>query len=168
MFLRKKNVRLEIRNERLRDQLAVLISSIEGFLVQSAHDTMPADLLILEIGDDTVKDFDALTRAKATGRAGEFFITSKSTNPDVLIQALRIGVKEFIPQPLNEGEVRKALLRFRDGSEPTPAAPRGPGEKGKSSTSWASRAASGRRRSPSTWPTASCASTGRLRWPSST
>jgi pilus assembly protein CpaE len=130
MFLRKKNVRLEIRNERLRDQLAVLISSIEGFLVQSAHDTMPADLLILEIGDDTIKDFDVLTRAKATGRAGEFFITSKSTNPDVLIQALRIGVKEFIPQPLNEGEAKKALLRFRDGSEPTPAAPKGPRRKG--------------------------------------
>jgi pilus assembly protein CpaE len=112
------------------DQLATLIASIEGFLVQSAHDTMPADLLILEIGDDTAKDFDALNRAKATGRASGFFITSKSTNPEVLIQALRLGVKEFIPQPLNEGDVRKALLRFRDGSEPTPAAPKGPRRKG--------------------------------------
>ena len=45
MFLRKKTVRLEIHNERLRDQLAALIASIEGFLVQSAHDTMPSDLL---------------------------------------------------------------------------------------------------------------------------
>jgi pilus assembly protein CpaE len=130
MFLRKKTVRLDIRNEKLRDQLSMIIASIDGFLIQSAHDTMPSDLLVLEIGDDTVRDFDTLSRAKATNRARDFFITSKSTNPDVLIQALRIGVKEFIPQPVNEAELRKALLRLRDGSEPSPAVQRGPARKG--------------------------------------
>ena len=125
MFLRKKTVRLEIRNEKLRDQLSVIIASIDGFLIQSVHDTMPSDLLVLEIGDDTIRDFDTLNRARATNKAREFFITCKSTNPDVLIQAMRIGVKEFIPQPVNEAELRKALLRLRDGSEPTPGRAKG-------------------------------------------
>ena len=97
----------------------------DGFLIQSVHDTMPSDLLVLEIGDDTIRDFDTLNRAKATNKAREFFITCKSTNPDVLIQALRIGVKEFIPQPVNEAELRKALLRLRDGSEHSQAAAQG-------------------------------------------
>jgi len=48
----------------------------------------------------------------------------------VLIQALRTGVKEFIPQPLNEVELRKALLKYRDGSESAPAQPKGPQRKG--------------------------------------
>jgi pilus assembly protein CpaE len=130
MLIRKKTVRLEIRNEKLRDQLSVIIASIDGFLIQSVHDTMPSDLLVLEIGEDTAKDFDTLNRARATNKAREFFITCKSTNPDVLIQALRMGVKEFIPQPVNEAELRKALLKLRDGSEPTPAAQRGPVRKG--------------------------------------
>jgi len=130
MSIRKKTVRLEIRNEKLRDQLAVLVASMDGLLIQSMHDTMPADLLILEIGDDTVRDFDTLNRAKTTGRAREFYITSKSTNHDVLIQALRIGVKEFIPQPINEAELRKALLKFRDGSEPSTVTAKGPQRKG--------------------------------------
>ena len=130
MLIRKKTVRLEIKNERLRDQLSVIIASIDGFLIQSAHDTMPSDLLVFEIGDDTIRDFDTLNRAKATNKAREFFITCKSTNPDVLIQAMRIGVKEFIPQPVNEGELRKALLRLRDGSEHSQTAPKGPVRKG--------------------------------------
>jgi len=130
MLTRKKTVRLEIQNDRVREHFAVVIASMEGFLIQSMHDTMPADLLILEIGDDTAQDFDTLARARATGKAKDFFLTSKNVSPDVLIQALRTGVKEFIPQPLNEVELRKALLKYRDGSESAPAQPKGPQRKG--------------------------------------
>jgi pilus assembly protein CpaE len=130
MLTRKKTVRLEIRNDRVREHFSVVIASMEGFLVQSVHDTMPADLLVLEIGDDTGQDFDYLTRARSTGKAKDFFLTSKTTSPDVLIQALRMGVKEFIPQPINEVELRKALLKYRDGSDLAPAAPKGPQRKG--------------------------------------
>jgi pilus assembly protein CpaE len=103
---------------------------MEGFLVQGVHDTMPADLLILEIGDDREQDFDTLARARSTGRAKDFFLTSKHTSPDVLIQALRMGVKEFITQPVNEVELRKALLKYRDGTDSAPAQPKGPQRKG--------------------------------------
>lgn len=130
MLTRKKTVRLEIRNDRVREHFSVVISSMEGFLVQSVHDTMPADLLILEIGDDTAQDFDTLTRARSTGKAKDFFLTSKNVSPDVLIPALRMGVKEFIPQPINEVELRKALTKYRDGSDSAPAQPKGPDRKG--------------------------------------
>ena len=131
MLTRKKTVKLEIRGDKVREQLAVLIASMEGFLIQRVDDSMPSDLLIMEISDDTAQDFDYLNRAKAAGKARDFFITSKSTNPDVLIQALRMGVKEFIPQPVNEAEFRKALLRFRDGSETAAAVSKGPQRKGR-------------------------------------
>ncbi len=130
MLTRKKTVRLEIRNDRVREHFTVVIASMEGFLIQSVHDTMPADLLILEIGDDTGQDFDTLTRARSTGKARDFFLTSKNVSPEVLITALRMGVKEFIPQPVNEVELRKALLKYRDGSDSAPAQPKGPERKG--------------------------------------
>lgn len=130
MLTRKKTVRLEIRNDRVREHFSVVIASMEGFLIQSVHDTMPADLLILELGDDTGQDFDTLTRARSTGKAKDFFLTSKTTSPDVLIQALRLGVKEFFPQPVNEADVRAALSRVRDREVLPAASVSGPQRKG--------------------------------------
>jgi pilus assembly protein CpaE len=107
----KKTVKLEIRTDKVREQLAGIISSMEGFLVQRGDDPLPADLLILEMSDNPVKDFDYLNRSKTSGGAREFFITSKNVSPDVLIQALRLGVREFLSQPINDADVRVALSK---------------------------------------------------------
>jgi pilus assembly protein CpaE len=45
------------------------------------------------------------------------FIVSENSDPQVLIQALRVGVKEFLPAPLNEKAVNEALERFLDRQE---------------------------------------------------
>lgn len=130
MSIRNKTVRLEIKNDKIRFQIATVISSMEGFLVQRGDDPLPPDILILEMGDDPAQDFEYLGRTKAAGGAREFFLTSKNASPDVLIQALRMGVKEFFSQPVNEAEVRAALSKIRDGAAtPSPAAA-GPQRKG--------------------------------------
>jgi pilus assembly protein CpaE len=130
MSIRNKTVRLEIKNDKIRFQIATVISSMEGFLVQRGDDPLPPDILILEMGDDPVQDFEYLGRTKAAGGAREFFLTSKNASPDVLIQALRMGVKEFFSQPVNEAEVRAALSKIRDdAATPSPAAA-GPQRKG--------------------------------------
>lgn len=130
MSFRKKTIKLEIKSANVREQLAGMISSMEGLLIQRVDDSMPSDLIIVEVSDDTAKDFEYLTRVRASGKARDIFITSRSTHPDVLIQAMRMGVKEFISQPINEAELRKALVRFRDVSEPAAAAFKGPQRKG--------------------------------------
>jgi pilus assembly protein CpaE len=127
---RRKTVRLEIRNEKVREQLAGIVSSMEGFLVQKSEDPLPADLLILEMSDNPVKDFDHLNRSKASGAAREFFLTSKTVSPDVLIQALRLGVKEFISQPIDDTDVRMALSKVREGARLSAAIADGPKRKG--------------------------------------
>ena len=130
MQSRSKTVRLEIKNDKVRSQIAAVISSMEGFLAQRGDDPLPPDILVLEMGDDPAKDFEYLVRAKAAGGAQEFFLTARSANPDVLIQALRLGVKEFFPQPLNEADVRAAFSRsVESGARPAQAAS-GPQRKG--------------------------------------
>ena len=130
MSIRNKTVRLEIKNDKIRFQIATVISSMEGFLIQRGDDPLPPDILVLEMGDDPAQDFEYLERTKAAGGAREFFLTSKTVSPDVLIQALRMGVKEFFSQPVNEAEVRAALSKIRDGAAtPSPAAS-GPQRKG--------------------------------------
>jgi pilus assembly protein CpaE len=127
---RNKTVKLEIKNLTIRDQIAAVVSSMEGLLVQRSDDPLPPDVLILEMGDDPSRDFEHLKRTKDAGGAREFFLTSKTVSPDVLIQALRLGVKEFFPQPVNEADVRAALSRTRDGMAPPSHAAVGPQRKG--------------------------------------
>ena len=130
MSNRNKTVKLEIKNDKVRSQIAAVISSMEGFLAQRGDDPLPPDILVLEMGDDPAKDFEYLVRTKAAGGAQEFFLTARSANPDVLIQALRLGVKEFFPQPLNEADVRAAFSRsVESGARPAQAAS-GPQRKG--------------------------------------
>jgi pilus assembly protein CpaE len=127
---RNKTVKLEINNVQIRDHIAAVISSMEGFLVQRSDDPLPPDLLILEMGDDPARDFEHLKRVKDAGGAREFFLTSKTVSPDVLIQALRLGVKEFISQPVNDADVRAALSKILDGIVPLSTTTDGPQRKG--------------------------------------
>ncbi len=130
MSNRNKTVKLEIKNDKTRGQIAAVISSMERLVILRGDDPLPPDILVLEMGDDPAKDFEYLVRTKAAGGAQEFFLTAKSANPDVLIQALRLGVKEFFPQPLNEADVRAAFSRsVESGARPAQAAS-GPQRKG--------------------------------------
>jgi len=130
MSNRNKTVKLEIKNDKTRGQIAAVISSMERLVILRGDDPLPPDILVLEMGDDPAKDFEYLVRMKAVGGAQEFFLTARSANPDVLIQALRLGVKEFFPQPLNEADVRAAFSRsVESGARPAQAAS-GPQRKG--------------------------------------
>jgi pilus assembly protein CpaE len=126
----KKTVKLEVKNEKVRGQLAAIISSMEEFLFQESSASQPPDLLILEMGDDPAKDFDYLKRTKALGGAREFFLTSNNASPEILIQAMRMGVKEFLPQPIKEADVRAALAKMRDSGETPPVIAGGKQRKG--------------------------------------
>ena len=44
----------------------------------------------------------------------EVFLTASRTDPQILLDAFRLGVKEFLPQPLTRQEVEPALARFEE------------------------------------------------------
>jgi pilus assembly protein CpaE len=108
------SVRLGIRNEKARKDLEEVILSTGGFHIQMSIDSDPCDLLILETGDDSAKDFQLIQKLQASGKVKEVFLTSPRLESDLLLQALRAGVKEFLSQPINREEVGTGLLRFRE------------------------------------------------------
>ncbi|MFH2011512.1 MAG: AAA family ATPase [Pseudomonadota bacterium] len=108
------SVKLEIINTKVKEKLERIISSIEGFGVQQPGTSGFVDLLILETGEDINKGFNLLDSLIESGIATEIFLTSSRTDQEILIQALRKGVKEFFPQPINDEEVKSALLKFRE------------------------------------------------------
>jgi hypothetical protein len=103
-------VRLENVNFRVKEEFIEIIRSVKG--LELVDLTGRCNLLILEIGRDPEKDFRRISEIQASGEADEIFLTALQVDSNMLIKALRSGVKEFIPQPLKKDEMVESLLKF--------------------------------------------------------
>jgi pilus assembly protein CpaE len=124
------SVRLEIKKQKVREELEELISSMEGFQIQKSSNPLPSDLLILEVGDDLKKEFQVIHNVQASDLFKEIFLTSSRIETDLLIRAIRAGAKEFFPQPIKTDDVRSALLKFKERKESLRSS-EGSGKRGK-------------------------------------
>jgi pilus assembly protein CpaE len=107
-------VRFEIKQQKVREQLEGIISSMEGFQLDNSSSAVSCDLLILEVGEDLKKEFQLASNLQDSGMAREIFFTSSRLDPELLLQALRVGAKEFFPQPIKKDAVRAALLQLKE------------------------------------------------------
>jgi pilus assembly protein CpaE len=110
-------VRFEINQSKVREDLEEVISSMEGFDLQKTGTPLPCDLLILEIGEDPKKEFQLIHKIQDSGVVREIFLTSSNLEPNLLLQALRAGAKEFFTQPIKKEEVKDAFLKFKERRE---------------------------------------------------
>jgi pilus assembly protein CpaE len=108
------SVGLDIKNEGLRGEFEEIIASQHGFRLTKPDPRRVADLLILGLDEDRGKTFAQIQAALAASPSTEIFLTSAQTDSEVLLEALRTGVKEFIPQPIQRAELEEALLRFKE------------------------------------------------------
>ena len=112
-------VKTILRGSNLIKKLTQTINAIGGFEIMGNEDAGQCDLLIYEMGESPQKDMEFIKSIIESGGSNEVFLVSESKDPDILIQALRLGVKEFFVQPLNSEEVKQALERFRERRNPT-------------------------------------------------
>jgi pilus assembly protein CpaE len=110
-------VKFEVKQQKVREELEEVISSLEGFHIDTSNEPISCDLLILEIGEDLKKEFQLIHNIQDSGMAREIFLTSSRFDPDLLIQVLRAGAKEFFPQPIKKEEVKVALLKLGERRE---------------------------------------------------
>jgi pilus assembly protein CpaE len=122
-------VHVKVGNRIVRKKLEEIIQSDPGLRVRGSGDTRRPDLIIYELGDNTERDFQVLQSLMNSDALGEIFLTSNRTDSQLLLKAMRIGVKEFLLQPLNEQEVRQALAGFK--GRRGPSGPTVPGKVGR-------------------------------------
>jgi pilus assembly protein CpaE len=118
------SVGLQVNNDGLRGEFEEIIASQHEFRVTQYDLHRVPELLILELDEDRGKTFAQIQAALATSPSTEIFLTSAQTDSEVLLEALRTGVKEFIPQPIQRAELEEALLRFKERhreKKPAPA-----------------------------------------------
>lgn len=112
---------LEIKDQKVMEDLEGAISSLKGFHSYSKqlHLQDPGfyDLVILEIGEDYKKDLQFVHTLQTSRITKNVFLTSSVTNPEILIEALNLGIKGFFPQPINTEDVRKSLLKIKGQNE---------------------------------------------------
>ena len=111
------SVRLELKKKGITEEFKHAVSSVDGYRIKNSGNPGDCDLLIMEIGDDVNGEFKFIQSLKERGAVKEVFLTSSSKNPDVLIEALRSGAKEFFTQPLNRDEIETSLLKFKHETE---------------------------------------------------
>jgi pilus assembly protein CpaE len=107
-------VKLAIADRSLAGKLSELVSTNESFEVIALTNSSKADLLILQLGENASDDLQKALTALQNGIADELFLISAAADPQILMQAMRAGVKEFFTHPLNAAEIREALVRFRE------------------------------------------------------
>lgn len=106
-------IKLEIKNKSIRNLLETIVRTIDDLHIQGAGDTQHVNLLIYEIGTNADDAFNQVESLLHANEVDEVFLTSAIADQDLLMRAIRTGVKEFLMQPLNEEEIRQALDRFK-------------------------------------------------------
>jgi pilus assembly protein CpaE len=120
MSERNAIIKLQIKDPKSLEMFKDIVGSISGLrLANGNHNGNYTDLLIYEIGENPHAEFQFINSVQNSSQAGEIFLTSQSTEPEILLEALRVGAKEFLPQPLNREEVKSALIKFRERRERT-------------------------------------------------
>ena len=110
----RDSVRLQIKNPNIREALEGVVASMDGLDLQPPGALNPCNLLILEIGEDLEKEFQLIHDIHASGEVEAIFVTSSRFEAEILVQALRAGVKEFFSQPIQLEELANALRKFKE------------------------------------------------------
>jgi pilus assembly protein CpaE len=110
-------IAMAIKNQKVREDFEEVIHSIPEFHLQGFDPHSTFDLLILEIEGELENEFQSIKSIQSSRLVHEIFLTSSRSEPELLIKALKVGVKEFISQPLNKKEVQNTLLEFLERSK---------------------------------------------------
>jgi pilus assembly protein CpaE len=106
-------VSINCRNEAVRQMFEEIVSRRRDYLVTKGQGTGTADMLLLELDEFRPQQtFDHVRELLGSSPDLEVFLTASRTDPQVLLEAFRVGVKEFLPQPLTLKDVEPALARF--------------------------------------------------------
>lgn len=112
-----KIVRLALKDKDLLDRIEKALKKIGGMALQSRDDQRPPDLLIYELGADPRKDLLLIQGLLQDNRVGEVFLAAENPEPELLMEAMRAGVKEFLPKQLSSDKIEQALERFKQRNE---------------------------------------------------
>lgn len=110
-------VQLEIKSKEVLNNFQQIVDAVDGFQSYDPRSSQPAELLILELGRIPEQDFLRIESLLSEKKVKEIFLTGENPDSHILMQAMRLGVKEFFPFPVKETDVHAAMERFLERAE---------------------------------------------------
>ncbi len=106
-------VKLIVQKKKAFEQLSHIINGIQGFrAVRETSAQQAPGVIIVELNNpDDVNLLPSLAEEEGTD---EIFVISESKNPDLLMNAMRTGVKDFFTFPAKPEDIQAALQRFSE------------------------------------------------------
>lgn len=109
----KLTVLLDIQSSSLKRQVQKNLLALRDVSVLEYSPDVGGDVLIIELSPSPEKDFQAIQELLDAGTVGEVFLLSSSTEQEVLLRSIRVGVKEFLTLPLQDDELSKAVSKLQ-------------------------------------------------------
>lgn len=101
--------------------LRALIARLEGLQVAGPDDAGSARALIYELGAETEADFAVIASQMRAEGLEHLFLVAPNPSPEILLRAIKLGVREFFSLPIEEAAVSEALAALRDAAPPAAA-----------------------------------------------
>jgi pilus assembly protein CpaE len=106
---------IECKNGSVRQAFEDMFSRKPGYIMTQAKQAGAADVLILEVDEaNPQRSLSAIRSTVGAASQTEIFLTAGRIDPQMMLEAFRLGVKEYIPQPINPQELEAALGRFEE------------------------------------------------------
>lgn len=107
-------VKLKLKSQKLSQIIADIIRTNGGFEILSERDSRLPDLLFFELGSNFEEEMAKIESMLKTNEIKDVFLTAENYDPTVLMRAIRMGAKEFFPQPIQANEVEQALKKIME------------------------------------------------------
>jgi pilus assembly protein CpaE len=117
MPIKTFKVVLYLQNREFTDLFVKAIKVDDRFTVVSGKKDTEPDLLIHELSENWEQDLERIQSYLEFAENTDVFIVAENSDPQLLLQAMRVGVKEVLPAPLDTKTVAEALARFKDRHE---------------------------------------------------
>jgi pilus assembly protein CpaE len=108
----KPSVRLAVRTQIAKSVIEETIRSTGCFRLHETNGKGAPEVVFYEIGKDIDRDFELIEMLIESRSTNEVFIVVQQADPDILMKAMRSGVKEVFLIPIDEHEVKIALDKF--------------------------------------------------------
>lgn len=105
-------IELSIRSTESKATLESLIREIDGVRLKDGQDPGVPALMIMELEENPEDTFSIIREMMKLNKGMEIFLTAARLESNILLEAMRAGVKEFLAQPLQKQEVSDAIMRF--------------------------------------------------------
>lgn len=107
-------VSVECQTEEVRVAFKAAMTNHREFVPKPTRISGMPDMLVLELDEhNPTRTLNEVRTMVETAPRTEIVLTSKQTDPHIMLEVMRMGVKEFLPQPLQIKEVEEALIRFK-------------------------------------------------------